>query len=175
MTSPFPSPSPATRSAPQRLWHVLTNADLSWERIALAAAAVLAGWILARFIALALRNAARRNLLDQGASYALGRLVRYFLFTSAIMIALTILGIDLGSMVILGGALGVGIGFGLQNVVGNFFSGLVLLFERPIRVGDRVSLGTAPDVRGEVSGFVRNIGLRATTIVTLDNIMLIVP
>src|SRR5262249_33832288 len=54
-------------------------------------------------------------------------------------------------------------------------SGLVLLFERPIRVGDRVSLGTAPDVRGEVSGFVRNIGLRATTIVTLDNIMLIVP
>jgi len=70
----------------------------------------------------------------------------------------------------------VGLGFGLQEIFANFASGLLLLFERPIRVGDRVSLGTAgPHVQGEVNGFVRNIGLRATTIVTLDNIALIVP
>jgi small-conductance mechanosensitive channel len=163
-------------SEPARFWRVLTNADLSWERVALAAVALVFGWFLARLAAVALRNAARRNLIDQGASYALGRLVRYFFFSVAAMIAMTILGIDLGSMVILGGALGVGIGFGLQNVVGNFFSGLVILFERPIRVGDRVSLGdSSSDTLGQVNGFVRGIGLRATTVETLDNIMLIVP
>jgi len=77
-------------------------------------------------------------------------------------------GIDLSTITVLAGAMGVGIGFGLQNVTNNFVSGLIILFERPIKVGDRIEVG-------ETAGDVVNISMRATTVVTNDNISVIVP
>jgi small-conductance mechanosensitive channel len=78
------------------------------------------------------------------------------------------MGVSLTKLTILGGALGVGIGFGLQTIVNNFASGLILLFERPIKVGDTIELGTE-------MGVVRHLGLRSTIIKTFDNAEIVVP
>jgi len=167
---------PNSASPKVGLWAALTSIQFSWQRLAVVVAVIAVAWLLSRIAQIMLRNAAKRNMMDQGVSYSLGRLLHYLFISLGVLIAVRVLGVDLGSMVILGGALGVGVGFGLQTIVGNFVSGLILLFEQPIRVGDRVSVGTTdPDTQRQVSGFVQRIGLRATTVVTLDNITLIVP
>ncbi|MBE0598133.1 MAG: mechanosensitive ion channel family protein [Desulfuromonadales bacterium] len=103
-----------------------------------------------------------------GLKDAIGRLVGYLVLALGLMVALQTLGIDMTSLTVLAGALGIGIGFGLQNIVSNFISGLIILVERPIQLGDRVEVsGTQGDV-------VR-IGGRSTTIRTNDNIDLIIP
>jgi potassium efflux system protein len=84
------------------------------------------------------------------------------------MFALAAAGIDLSSLTVIAGDLGVGIGFGLQNVVGNFVSGLILLFERPVQVGDAVQLA-------DLSGEIRRIGIRASVVHTWDGAEVIVP
>lgn len=81
---------------------------------------------------------------------------------------LNFLGFDIKQLTLLGGALGVGIGFGLQAIVNNFVSGLILLFERPIKVGDTIQVGTE-------LGEVKNLGLRATIIQTFDNSEIVIP
>jgi len=85
-----------------------------------------------------------------------------------IIIAVQSIGLNLTSLAVVFGLLSVGIGFGLQNVASNFISGLIILFERPIEIGDRITVG---DVWGDVV----NINLRATLILTIDNIAIIVP
>jgi small-conductance mechanosensitive channel len=105
---------------------------------------------------------------ELGVRIAIGTIVRYIVVLVGLFIILQTLGIDLSSVTILVGALGVGIGFGLQNVTNNFVSGLIILFERPIKVGDRIEVG-------DISGDVKNISMRATTIITNDNISVIVP
>jgi small-conductance mechanosensitive channel len=110
---------------------------------------------------------ARRHL-DVGVQVAVGTLVRYAVATIGIVFILEAVGIDLSAFAVLAGAIGVGLGFGLQNVTSNFVSGLIILIERPIKVGDRVEIG-------DISGQVRHIGARATTIVTSENIAIIVP
>lgn len=106
--------------------------------------------------------------IELGVRIAVGTIIRYVIVLIGLFIILQTLGIDLSSVTILAGALGVGIGFGLQNVTNNFVSGLIILFERPIKVGDRIEVG-------EITGDVVNISMRATTIVTNDNISIIVP
>ena len=110
---------------------------------------------------------ARRHL-DRGVQLAVGTLVRYAVATIGMVLILEAVGIDLSAFAVLAGAVGVGLGFGLQNVTSNFVSGLIILIERPIKVGDRVEIGS-------VNGEVRRIGARATTIVTEGNIAIIVP
>jgi potassium-dependent mechanosensitive channel len=106
--------------------------------------------------------------LRPGLPYALSRLVKYAIVSVGFVLALLALGINLNRVTVLGGALGIGVGFGLQNIVNNFVSGLILLFERPVRVGDAVQVG-------EVQGEVRRIGIRATTVRAWEGAEVIVP
>lgn len=109
-----------------------------------------------------------RYHLDIGISEAIATIAQYFVVVVGFVIVLDSSGIDLSSLKIIAGALGVGIGFGLQNIVNNFVSGLIILFERPIKVGDRIEVGN-------VNGDVVKVSARATTVVTNDNISIIVP
>jgi small-conductance mechanosensitive channel len=110
---------------------------------------------------------ARRGV-DVGLREALGAITRYLVIGVGTLVILQAAGINLTSLNVLVGAIGVGLGFGLQNITSNFFSGLILLLERPIRIGDRVEIG------GTV-GEVREIAARATTLVTDENVAVIVP
>jgi small-conductance mechanosensitive channel len=106
--------------------------------------------------------------LDRGVPYAISTIAYYVLLLVVAGAALVAAGVELNKFTVLTGALGVGLGFGLQNIVNNFVSGLILLFERPIHVGDTV------DVGGLV-GIVRRIGARSSTILTFQGAEVIVP
>lgn len=106
--------------------------------------------------------------IDSGARDAVVTIAGYVMFLLSILIGLSIAGFNFGNIAIVAGALSVGIGFGLQNIVNNFVSGLILLFERPIRKGDWVEVGTT-------AGYVQNIQIRSTLIRTFDNSDVIVP
>ena len=145
-------------------------------RIVLGLLVVPLGWIVSRGFGRLLGRRASTGRLDPGARYSLERLLHYAFITISLVVALTVVGVDLRSLAVVAGALGIGVGLGLQSVTANFVSGLILLFERPIQPGDRVSLGTSEqDATGQVNGYVRAIRLRSTTIQTPDNILLIVP
>jgi len=103
-----------------------------------------------------------------GTGKAVGTITRYLIVVVGLIIILQSLGINLSTLNVLFGALGVGIGFGLQNIANNFISGLIILFERPIKIGDRIEVG-------DINGDVMNISARATSIITNDNITVIVP
>jgi small-conductance mechanosensitive channel len=123
-------------------------------------ARVVGNVILKRFFA--------RLQVEEGISYSLIRITQYVIMITGVIVSLQFVGIDLSGLVVIFGLLSVGIGFGLQNITSNFVSGLVLLIERPIRVGDRVTVG---DTLGDVV----EINMRSTTIRTLTNIAIIVP
>jgi small-conductance mechanosensitive channel len=106
--------------------------------------------------------------IDQGTRYTIRRVTEYSLIIIGAIIAFENIGINLSGLAVIFGLLSVGIGFGLQNVANNFISGLILLFERPISVGDRVLVG---DTEGDVD----EINIRSTTIRSLENIAIIVP
>ena len=106
--------------------------------------------------------------LNRSLQYAISQIVSNVVLVIGILIVLTQTGINLGALAVFAGAIGVGIGVGLQGIASNFISGLVILAERPISIGDRVEVG-------DNAGTVRRIGARATVIVTNDNISIIVP
>ena len=110
----------------------------------------------------------RHFTLPLGVPQTISRLSRYVVILAGVVVAFAAIGFDLGKTALVAGGLGVGIGFGLQNIVNNFVSGLILLFERPIRVGDTIEVGST-------SGVVENIGLRATLIRTWRGPELVVP
>ncbi len=106
--------------------------------------------------------------LPRGVPYAISTLTRYSLIVIGFMVALAAAGIELGKLTIIAGGLGVGIGFGLQTIVSNFVSGLILLFERPLKVGDAITVKT-------LTGEIRSIGIRASSIRTSDGAEVILP
>lgn len=106
--------------------------------------------------------------LKSGVPFAISTIVRYVLVTAGVFLAMAAMGIDLTKVTLLAGALGVGIGFGLQSVVNNFVSGLILLVERPISVGDTIQMQ-------ELWGEVRRIGVRSSTVRTFQGAEVIVP
>ena len=109
-----------------------------------------------------------RVKLPRGVPGAISMIVGYVIVAYGIFLALAAAGVDLSKFGLMAGALGVGIGFGLQNIVANFIAGLILAFERPIQVGDTIEAGT-------VMGDVKHIGVRATTIRTFDGSEVMVP
>ncbi len=131
-----------------------------WFFFVLIASALLRRFIVQRLLA--------RTNFDPGLQFAIAKIFGYMVVTLGFYVALVVNGVNLSSLAVIAGALGVGIGFGLQNIVSNFVSGLILLAERPVAMGDRI------EVAG-VAGMVRKISLRSTIIVTNDNISIIIP
>jgi potassium efflux system protein len=109
-----------------------------------------------------------RLLLARGLPYALSALIHYAILLLGFLLAVAALGVDMNRVTFLTGAFGVGVGFGLQSVVNNFVSGIILLLERPIQVGDAIQLG-------DLEGNVRRIGIRSTTVRTWQGAEVIVP
>jgi small-conductance mechanosensitive channel len=115
-----------------------------------------------------IHKAFARSTVDIGVRTAIGSILRYLIVTIGFVIILQTAGIDLSGLAVLAGAVGIGIGFGLQNISSNFISGIIILLERPIKVGDRIQVE-------DIDGDVISISLRATTVVTNDNIAVIIP
>jgi small-conductance mechanosensitive channel len=109
-----------------------------------------------------------RVRLGRGVPYAISSLLHYAILFGGFVLAIFAMGVDLTRVTILAGAFGVGIGFGLQNVVNNFVSGLIMLFERPMKLGDTVQVA-------DVSGTVERIGIRSSTLRTFEGAEVVVP
>jgi small-conductance mechanosensitive channel len=109
-----------------------------------------------------------KTKVERGMVEGVGAIMRYLVTTLGFVVILQTAGIDLSALTIMAGAAGIALGLGLQAITNNFVSGLVILFERPIKVGDRVEIGGT-------AGDVVRISLRATTIVTNDDVAIIVP
>lgn len=118
-----------------------------------------------------LRRILRKRFLThlaEGLQFVILRMVHYGLMILGFLLAINIVGIQMTSLAVIFGLLGVGLAFGLQNITSNFVSGIILLFERPVNVGDYIEVSN-------VVGRVVSINMRSTTIITVDNITLIVP
>lgn len=128
--------------------------------------AILAAWAVRRLIV----RAQRRIGEDRApALYIVGQILRYAIIFGGLAAAVSTLGVDLSTLSLFAGALGVGIGLGLQDVVKNFVCGLILLFDRSVEIGDYVELADG------TSGAVTSVGPRATTLVTNDRVDVLVP
>jgi small-conductance mechanosensitive channel len=131
---------------------------------------VVAAWWLSKLAQGGLTRIAKyRPNFSQAALYTLNRLVHYVVLTVGFLIALSSVGIDMSKFALFASALGVGVGFGLQNLISNFVAGLMLLFERTLKVGDFIELESG------LIGEVREINIRSTLITTNDNIDVVVP
>jgi small-conductance mechanosensitive channel len=162
------------------LWEVLLNLlrrpILTFGGIEVSVASLLTGvavfaafLLVSRLVRRILRDRLYpRTRLDAGVRNAINNFINYGLLTLGVLVALQAVGIRLTTLTVFAGALGVGLGFGLQNIANNFVSGLILLIERPVKTGDYVDLGTT-------RGVVERIGARSTLIRTRDNIAIVVP
>ena len=149
--------------------HRLGSFDLSLGQLL---SFVLAVW-LSLFVSRTLRfflneEVYERVNLSAGLPYAISTILNYFVLLIGFLIALGLLGVDLTKITIVAGAFSVGLGFGLQNIINNFVSGIILLFERPVKVGDVIQIG---DAVGEV----RRIGIRASIVRTREGSDIILP
>ncbi len=105
---------------------------------------------------------------DEGIRFAVARIIQYLFLFVGLLILFQSVGLNLSTLTVLSGTIGIGLGFGMQNIIENFVSGIIILLERPIKVGDRIEMGS-------VSGDVMQISVRSTTIRTNSNITMIVP
>ncbi len=139
-------------------------AKIALAVLGLALLLTISGWFRKRLE----KNWLPKTRLDRGAREAAVAIVGYTGIALAVIISLVVAGFDFSNIAIIAGALSVGIGFGLQNIVNNFVSGLILLFERPVKTGDWV-------VVGGTEGYVKRISIRSTQIQTFDRADVIVP
>ena len=109
-----------------------------------------------------------RGHVEDGVRQSVATIVRYVLVIGGLLVILQTAGIDLTTLNVFAGTVGIGVGFGLQNIANNFISGLIILFERPVKIGDRIEVGS-------VNGKVVDIASRSTTVLTNDNVAIIIP
>lgn len=145
------------------------SAELSPLNLILGCLVLYLGFWVSRFSTRILQSRVfPRTGWDVGIQYTISTILQYVILILGILMALNVLGFPLANLALVMGALGVGIGLGLQNIVSNFFSGLVLLIERPIKVGDMLAID------GQL-GEVREIRIRSTVFQTYDKSVLIIP
>ncbi len=131
---------------------------------------VMVTWWLSKLAQAAMtRIAALRPNFGEAPLYTLNRLLHYAILTIGFLVALSTVGVDFSKLALFASALGVGIGFGLQNLISNFVAGLMLLFEKSLKVGDYIELQSG------IVGQVREIRMRSTLITTNDNVDIVVP
>ena len=131
---------------------------------------VFIAWWLSKGIRNGLqRIGERRSVVSKSSLYTLGRIIHYIVLIIGVIIGLSSIGLDFTKFALFASALGVGIGFGLQTLISNFVAGLIILFEKSLKVGDFVELASG------VAGEVREINMRSTLITTNDNIDILVP
>jgi len=160
----------------KRIWYyvnydfALGNIHVSLTSLITGLCVLLVTLFLSRTVtALLDRRLGKRAQIDPGLRYTICRLARYILVTLGVLIALRLsFGLDLTSIAVVFTALSLGIGFGLQYIAADIASGFILLFERPVRVGDRITIG-------EDEGDVQSINLRTTVVITNDRVTIIVP
>jgi len=159
-----------------RIWSYLTQ-EFTFGRITVSVSSVITGLIILVFTlflarastALIERRIASRHHIDPGLRYTICRLAKYLVITIGTLVALhQAFNLDLTSIAVIFTALSVGIGFGLQYIASDIASGFILLFERPIRIGDRITIA-------DDEGDVQSINLRTTVVLTNDRIAIIVP
>ena len=159
-----------------RIWHYLNDPfhigsiEVSVTRLVEGALIVAVAILLSRTLSKLLqRRISKKAYLDPGLRYTLARLTQYLIITLGVLLALkAAFNLDLTSIAVVFTALSVGIGFGLQYIAADIASGFILLFERPVRVGDRITIG-------DDEGDVQSINLRTTVVATNDRISIIVP
>lgn len=158
------------------VWDFLTK-QFTFGRITISISSLIIGVIVFTLTMLIARYAstfvehrlARRDHIDPGLRYTICRLIRYVVVTVGVLVAIKqAFAVDLTSLAVIFTALSVGIGFGLQYLAADIASGFILLFERPIRIGDRITIG-------DDEGDVESINLRTTVVTTNDRIAIIVP
>lgn len=170
------APTTAPSQAAEVFWRVwdfqllkLDDRPLTVGSVVIFVSLVALGlWLAGVFSRLIARAAARRLKIQEGPAAAIQTLLYYALVMSVVIYALNVINVPLTIFAVAGGAIAIGIGFGSQNIVNNFISGLILLIERPVRVGDVIQLE-------DVTGVVRAIGARSTRMVTGENIEVVVP
>jgi len=138
--------------------------SILWALLVFGTIVILSSWVRSQLE----NNWLRMTTMGAGARDAMVTIIGYVMFIVALIAGLSVAGFNFGNIAIMAGALSVGIGFGLQNIVNNFVSGLILLFERPIRKGDWIVVGTT-------EGLVKDIHIRSTRIQTFDRSDVIVP
>jgi small-conductance mechanosensitive channel len=143
--------------------------EFSFGGILLFGLTVWASFLLSRFVRFVLdEDLLPRLALPRGVPYAVSYVLHYGILLLGFLLAVAAAGVQLSQFALLAGAFGVGIGFGLQNVVNNFISGLILLFERPVQVGDTIQVTS-------LFGEVKRIGIRSSTVRTWEGAEVIVP
>ena len=147
----------------------IQDVGITLSHLVVAMVAVLLSLLISKILRSMLQKQVFDKMdMDEGLKYALSRFLHYLILILGIYIGLTTVNIPLGAIIGLFAVIGVGIGFGLQNMASNFISGVILLLERPIKIGDRLEVG-------DVWGDVKRINLRTTLIQTPDHISIIVP
>ncbi len=147
----------------------IQDVGITLSHLIVALMAIILSVVVSKMVRIFLRRQVFSKMhVDKGLEYALLRFVHYLILVIGVYIGLNTINIPLGAVIGLFAVLGVGIGFGLQNLAANFISGVILLLERPVKIGDRLEVN-------DVWGDVKHISLRTTLIVTPDDISIIVP
>lgn len=146
----------------------LSGAPVTLAAILIALVIFLAFRAVAQVIAFAIREGLKRHGQPDGVAAAIAQITRYIIVFLGLAIALNTVGVNVNALIAGSAGLLVGIGLGLQNVTSNFVSGIIVLIERPVKKGDVIQIG-------DVSGTVVDIGLRATQILTRDEVTMLIP